>query len=109
MNKLEKLKNKWQKRLNLENWDIRIRYKKFKDKRLYGRVKIHLTEDIAIISVIKEKHYKWIEPYDLEFIILHEMLHVAFTIAPPDKTIEDKIFERGLNRIAWALLKLDRK
>ena len=109
MKTLEKLCDKWQKRLNIQHWDIRVRFKKFKDKNQHGRVKIHLTEDIAEIYVTKESDYKWIEPYDMEFILLHEMLHIVFEVSPEVDTQSEIQFERGLNRVAKLLLKLDRK
>ena len=114
MNKLHQgdplafLRDKWQERLNIQHWDIRVRFKKFKDKKQQGRVKIHLSEDIAEIYVTKESDYKWIEPYDMEFILLHEMLHIVFEVSPETDSLQAIIFERGLNRVAKLLLKLDR-
>ena len=108
MNKLEGLRDKWQKRLNLLNWDIRIKFRKFKNPKIQSRVYIHSMEDIAEIEIIKEKHYNWIEPYDLEFLVLHEMFHIVFEVVPKNNTFENILFERGLNRIARLLLKFDR-
>ena len=103
------LRDKWQERLNIQHWDIRVRFQKFKDKKEHGRVNIHLTEDIAEIYVVKESDYKWIEPYDMEFILLHEMLHIVFELPPEVDTQSEIQFERGLNRVVKLLLKLDRK
>lgn len=108
MNELKGLRDKWQKRLNLCNWDIRIKFGKFEKPDQQGSVSVHSSEDIAEITIVKKKHYDWIEPYDIESLILHEMLHIVFEISPTDDTFENIIFERGLNRIVRLLLKLDR-
>ena len=108
---LREYAEKWQKRLNLSHWRIDVGFKpKDKKPKCHGTVKIHLSDDIAEILVIEPGDYDWVEPYDMEFILLHEMLHIAFEISPNkhDK-LENIMFERGLNRVAKALLALDRE
>ncbi|SPF51886.1 conserved exported hypothetical protein [Candidatus Sulfopaludibacter sp. SbA4] len=106
----------WQKRLNLQDWNIAVvmsRASELKPKTL-GNIHWDLEKKTATIRVLDPADYKL--PFkemlqDMEFTVVHELIHLNF--APvvsefPRSDANRREEEHSVNHIADALLKLDR-
>jgi hypothetical protein len=102
----------WQKRLNLQDWDISLRLVRateLKPKTL-GNVHWDLNLHSATIAVLAPADYKLPYPellQDMEFTIVHELIHLQLASLPRSEASR-RAEEHAVNRIADALLKLDR-
>ncbi len=106
----------WQKRLNLEDWNIAIvvsRASELKPKTL-GNIHWDLEKKTAVIRVLDPADYKL--PYkemlqDMEFTVVHELIHLGFAPVLTDFPRSDanrREEEHAVNHMAAALLNLDR-
>lgn len=103
----------WQERLNLQDWKISVLMShpsELKPKTL-GNIHWDADKKSAVIRVLDASDYKM--PYkdmldDMEFTVVHELIHLELSSLPrSDASRGDE--EHAVNRIADALLKLDRK
>ena len=102
----------WQKRLNLQDWDVSlevVRSTELKPKTLGN---IHWDTDVksARIAVLSPMDYTL--PYkemldDMEFTVVHEMVHLQLASLPRSDASR-RVEEHAVNEIAKALLKLAR-
>lgn len=106
----------WQKRLNLQDWNISVlvaRASDLKPKTL-GNVHWDLEKKTAVIRVLDPVDYRLapnlILP-DIELTVVHELIHLemAPTLADLHRTDANRVQEeKAVNRMADALLALDR-
>jgi len=103
----------WQKRLNLQDWNIDIvmsRTGELKPKTL-GNIHWDADKKTAVIRVLDPADYKL--PFkdmlaDMEFTVVHELIHLELSSLPRSEASR-RDEEHAVNQIADALLKLDRK
>jgi len=112
----EKL-SQWQKRLNLQDWNITIqvaRASELKPKTL-GNIHWNLDKKTAIIRVLDPADYHlptfqaMLE--DVEFTVVHELIHLDLAPVLTDLQRSDanrREEEHAVNHLTDALLKLDR-
>jgi hypothetical protein len=106
----------WQKRLNLQDWDISlevVRSTELKPKTL-GNIHWDTDKKTAVIRVLDPADYRMaFHPMldDMEFTVVHELIHLEiapvlshFTRSDADRGEE----EHAVNHMADALLHLDR-
>jgi len=107
----------WQKRLNLEDWNIAVvvaRATELKPKTL-GNIHWDLDKKTAIIRVLDPADYKLPLPemlQDMEFTVVHELIHLDFAPVLSDLQRSEanrRQEEHAVNHMAEALLKLDKK
>jgi hypothetical protein len=106
----------WQKRLNLQDWNISVviaRASELKPKTL-GNIHWDLDKRNAVIRVLDPADYRL--PFremlqDMEFTVVHELIHLELAPVLSDLQRSDanrRDEEHTVNHIAEALLKLDR-
>lgn len=109
----EELKKKcaeWQKILRLQDWNVEVRMSRMSemsDRDNLAECEYNQAKHSAIIRIIEPADYKDPIPQDIEFLLVHELLHLH--IAPfydDEKIIE---IERAINLIASGLVGLLRK
>ena len=103
----------WQKRLKLEDWNISIkvaRSTELKPKTL-GNIHWDAEQKTAVIRVLDPVDYDLpadkILP-DIEFTVVHELIHLELASLPRSEASRREE-EHAVNRIADALLTLDRQ
>jgi hypothetical protein len=106
----------WQKRLNLQGWDISVvvsRADAFKPKTI-GHIRWDREKKTAVISVLDPADYAMaLAPMlqDIEFTVVHELIHLEMAPVLSDlhRTEANRMEEEhAVNQMAEALLKLDR-
>jgi hypothetical protein len=106
----------WQKRLNLQDWNISVvvsRATELKPKTL-GNIHWDTDKKTAIIRVLDPADYKL--PFDdmlkdMEFTVVHELIHLELSpvLSPLQRNDANRREEEhAVNHMAEALLKLDR-
>ena len=106
----------WQKRLNLEQWNISVvtsRTAELKPKTL-GNIHWDFEKKTATLRVLDPADYRL--PFkdmlqDMEFTVVHELIHLNFAPVVSDFQRSDanrREEEHAVNHMADALLKLDR-
>ena len=106
----------WQKRLNLNDWNISLivsRATELKPKTL-GNIHWDTEKKTAVIRVLDPADYKL--PFnemlqDLEFTVVHELIHLELSpvLSPLQRNDANRREEEhAVNHMADALLKLDR-
>lgn len=107
----------WQKRLNLEDWDISVlvsRSTELKPKTL-GNIHWDLDKKTAVIRILDPADYKL--PFkamlqDMEFTVVHELIHLDLAPVLTDLQRSEanrREEEHAVNHVADALLKLERE
>lgn len=107
----------WQKRLNLQDWNISllvVRSTELKPKTL-GNIHWDTEKKTAVIRVLDPADYKL--PFsemlqDLEFTVVHELIHLELSpvLSPLQRNDANRREEEhAVNHMADALLKLDRQ
>jgi hypothetical protein len=106
----------WQKRLNLQGWDISVvvsRAGEFKPKTI-GHIRWDHDKKTAVIRVLDPADYGLpLAPMlqDIEFTVVHELIHLEMAPVLSDlhRTEANRMEEEhAVNQMAEALLKLDR-
>ena len=106
----------WQKRLNLQDWDLAVvaaRASELKPKTV-GNIHWDREKKTAVIRVLDPADYNL--PFDemlrdIEFTVVHELIHLEMVPVLSDlqRTEENRREEEhAVNHMAEALLKLDR-
>jgi len=106
----------WQKRLNLEDWNVTVvmsRSTELKPRTL-GNIHWDLEKKTATIRVLDPADYRL--PFkemlqDMEFTVVHELIHLNFAPVVSEFQRSDanrREEEHAVNHMADALLKLDR-
>ena len=106
----------WQKRLNLQDWDVTLEVVRSTELRPRTLGNIHWDNEkkTAVIRVLDPADYRLPFPEmldDMEFTVVHELIHLEiapvlshFTRSDADRSEE----EYAVNHMAEALLHLDR-
>jgi len=103
---------KWQKRLGLENWDVKamiVHPCDLKPETL-GNLHWDLEAKTATIRVLNPADYDMPAaeiPTDMEFTVLHELVHLQLAVLPRDNATRN-IEEQVVNRISDALLQMEK-
>jgi hypothetical protein len=106
----------WQRRLNLQEWDIRVvvaRASELKPKTL-GNIHWDSSKKTAVLHVLDPADYDLAPAEmfdDMEFTVVHELIHLE--LAPvlsqfPRDEANRRDEEHAVNQMAAALLKLQR-
>ncbi len=103
----------WRKRLQLEDWKISIVLSHPTDLRpnSLGNIRWDASKKSAVIRVLSPADYKTACPEmlaDMEFTIVHELIHLELSSLPRSEASRS-IEERAVNRLAEALLEMDRQ
>jgi hypothetical protein len=107
----------WQKRLNLQEWNISVvvsRATELKAKTV-GNIHWDREKKTAVIRVLDPADYDMaLEPMlkDIEFTVVHELIHLEMVpiLSDLQRTAENRLEEEhAVNHMADALLKLDRE
>lgn len=116
LEELKKLCQEWQERLRLQHWTIALTISREKDFKLVGaQGECCWTQSTALATI------KLIDPidypespfkYDMEIVLVHELLHLHF--CPFDdctdiNDLKDIMLERAIDHIARALVETKRK
>ncbi len=105
----------WQKRLNLEDWNITVlvsRASELKPKTL-GNIHWDSDKRSAVIRVLDPADYRMTEEAmmkDIEFTVVHELIHLELSpvLSPFHRDEANRREEEhAVNHLADALLKLD--
>ena len=110
---LSKYLAKWVRILRLERWDIRIKIKRAEDMHLEecaGENHFTTTSRQSLINL--RDPVDWTNndfEQDMELTLVHELLHISFTMLDTDNALRDKIQHQLLNDMAVALIRADRK
>lgn len=106
----------WQKRLNLEEWNVTVAMTRAADlkPKTLGNIHWDLEKKTAVIRVLDPADYHM--PLadmlrDMEFTVVHELIHLGFAPVLADLQRTDanrREEEHAVNHMADALLKLDR-
>ncbi len=103
----------WKRHLSLENWQISIvmtRREALKSKTL-GGIRWDKGKRSAVISLLDPSDYQlpfWEMIEDMELTVVHELIHLELASLPRSEASR-RDEEHAVNRLAEALLKLDRK
>lgn len=110
---LQSLLAKWQPILRLQDWDIDIMFVKpcELDPNTGGEVIRMDPKKAARIKVLDPDHYDpcLIIKQDVEYTVVHELVHVYFAAIDDFKGTDDTLYEQAIHRIATSLLFLDRR
>lgn len=110
---LEHLKDKcaeWQSILRLQDWDIEIsivRQRGMGSRTSMGECEYNEQRKIAFIRILDPIDYEDLLPLDMEWTLVHELLHLHFApIWDDDKESE---METTINLLAAALVRMYRR
>jgi hypothetical protein len=106
----------WQKRLNLEGWNISVVVSRAADlkPKTVGNIRWDRDKKTAVIRVLDPADYHMaFAPMlrDIEFTVVHELIHLEMSpvLADLQRTEENRREEEfAVNHMADALLKLER-
>ena len=103
----------WQQRLQLEDWQISVVTAKRAElkSRTLGGIRWDKNKKTAVISVLDASEYRTSLDEtlrDLEFTIVHELGHLELASLPRSEASR-RTEEHAVNRIAEALIALDRR
>ena len=103
----------WQKRLNLEGWNITVQVARSSElkPRTLGNIHWDAEKKKAVIKVLDPADYTLALPEmleDVEFTVVHELIHLELSSLPRSEASRSEE-EIAVNQIARALLALDRK
>ena len=98
-----KLLNEWRKRLGLEDWLIILRTDCKKDDLTLdyadGEVQYEEVSKSAEIRIVKECFCNAFRPFDFEEILVHELLHLKFSLIAEGEDWENSLQLRTLHQI----------
>jgi hypothetical protein len=103
----------WQRRLKLDDWKISIVMSRLSElkPRTLGNINWDAPKRTAVIRVLDAADYRLACPAmldDMEFTVVHELIHLELSSLPRSQASRSEE-EHAVNRIAGALLQLDRR
>ena len=114
MNKLDKkaaelLLSEWQRRLNLGDWVIRIEPDCLPDdmglENVAGETEWVEVNKSAVIRIINPDLYgERIIPFDFEKTLVHELLHLKFSLLESDDELRNRVVHMLIEDMARALV-----
>lgn len=110
---LRRLTRKWQERMRLMDWDIRVRFaRKDEEAEHWGFVEKHVHEKTATLVLTNPDSPSWKEyenPRDPEEVIVHELGHLHFASFEHEYPSHQANLEENIvNVYARLLVALDR-
>ena len=106
------LLKKWQKILKLEHWEIILKIVRRSELECpihdYGNVSFGPTMERAVLKLCRVDDIQEDFPYDLEIVLVHELLHLIFGCWVELTETQDGLMERAIERIAITLVSLER-
>ena len=114
---LRRLANKWQERLKLMDWDLKIRFStKDEAKETWGLCKPDTNTKQALIHIANPRWFKEEDKvvhgylWDPEVTVVHELLHLHFSLLDHKSgSVKDVIEEQIVSTLAHLLVALDRR
>lgn len=112
---VDELCRKWQKILRLEDWEIHTELfsaREFDEDDRQGEIVYDISTGQAIIHLLDvDASLDTPFPYDLEKVLVHELLHLHFAIFEPEKEdhLRHDLWERTVERMARILLRIHRR
>jgi hypothetical protein len=105
--------NTWRTRLRLDDWKIEAKIVRAHDLKpdTLGHIKWDSDKKTALITLLHPADYDLPAPRieeDMEMTVLHELIHLHLSVLPRDKGSR-QAEEQVVNRIAGALMSLDRR
>lgn len=102
----------WRELLRLHAWDIEVRFveegspelERYKENRITAQNEYDWQAFESLISFLPEEHYAAYGEYDMEFVLVHEMLHLIIEVSNNKGTPG---CEQAINQLTRALLLLD--
>lgn len=105
---LEAVCKKWQTRLRLQDWDIKIQFKRAYDLGAdkEGECAFVISQKIAVISILDPMDYNPAVSWEqnIEQTVVHELLHLHFAFFGAFEGLQEDTFEQAINCIAGALV-----
>ncbi|MBF1041752.1 MAG: hypothetical protein HXK92_08965 [Lachnospiraceae bacterium] len=112
---VDDLCRKWQTLLRLRDWDIHVELfsaREFSEEDRQGEVFYDISTGQAIIHLLDvDAKLDTPFPYDLEKVLVHELLHLHFAIFEPEKedSLRHDLWERTVEKMAQVMLRLHRQ
>ena len=107
---LSKVASKWQKILRLQDWEVTIDYyraRDFTNADALGECTFNLNSREGFIKILHPTDYDG--DYDLEWIVVHELLHLHFADWTAKNNYECPVSgEQAIDSIAQALTRLNK-
>ena len=107
---LDRLLEKWQRILRLQDWDVKIKFATYGELDGHeGDCNVVLERKHATIRILRPEHFDATEkdlPYNLEDTVIHELLHIYFEACHIDEQYK-KAEETAICMLADALLRLE--
>ena len=110
----ERILNEWQERLGLQDWAITLQYnctpEELKLSDVDGEADWVTSTKSATIRILGKKYYgDRNEPYDFESTLVHELLHLKFSMLDLDgnsyeTTLLENLIHQMIDDIARALV-----
>lgn len=105
---------KWQDILKLNNWDIVIklgRPDELSEPDREGEVFVNLAKGEALIQLLDPNGaYDFAFPYDVEKVLVHELLHLSCAAFEPEEDpLRHDLWERMIEQTAKTLVEFQRK
>jgi len=107
---LKELLKKWQPRLGLHNWDIKVKYCKPADMEgCQGLNEFEQTYLTSSVKILKPEYYSDPNfPQDIEATLIHELLHLHFVFLRKSSDNAGDAEEQAIELLTRAVL-YDRK
>lgn len=107
---LSKVASKWQKILRLQDWEVTIDYyraRDFTNADALGECTFNINSREGFIKILHPTDYDG--DYDLEWIVVHELLHLHFADWTAKNNYECPVSgEQAIDSIAQALTRLNK-
>jgi hypothetical protein len=113
---LNRLLEKWQRRLCLQHWDIKVRYARAHEtndgQEVQGHVRWVIEKRAAVIRITspidRDPDIPW--DLDIERVLVHELGHLVMAYLPQPEagTVHDVMHENAINVYTEALLASER-
>jgi hypothetical protein len=103
----------WQRELRLEDWSVCYHIRKHFDmpsSKADGVSKVFSEQKIAYIYLMEPADHEWKESYDMEQVLVHELLHIPFD-PWMDRSKEGPLWaaqEAFIDQMATTLVRLNR-
>lgn len=111
---INELCKKWQEILKLHDWDVRVdlgRPDELSEPDREGECFVELAKSEALIRLLDPKiSYDFTFQYDVEKVLVHELLHLSFApFEPEDDSLRHDLWEQTIERMAKTLVAFQRR
>ena len=111
---INELCERWQEILKLNDWDVRVnlgRPDELSEPDREGECFAELAKGEALIRLLDPKiPYDFTFQYDVEKVLVHELLHLSFSpFEPEDDPLRHDLWERLIERMAKTLVAFQRR